>query len=147
MSVTRRVYDVHLNPEGYDPATAADPFDVSGVVTHRVVVIHADQMVGEREGLRRGITLEQAQNITSVIVWCALRRLRVYADTYEAFRDRALLDITNPDRPEEGQTRDSSGNVEEEVPPTGEPSPSASGSHTTTPDSSPTGLTPTSTNT
>lgn len=123
MPITRRVYDVHLNPEGYDPATA-DPFDVEGVTTHRITVIHADQMVGEREALRRGVTFDQAQNMTSVIVWCALRRLGLYKGKYESFRDVDLLDIGNPDRSQEQEV---------EVPPTEEPSGSASNSHEPSP--------------
>lgn len=134
----RRVYAVHVNPPGYDAATA-DPFDVEGVTTHLVPVIHADQMVGEREAMKKGLTLDLPQNVTSVIVWSAMRRRGLYTDTYETFRDRDCVGIENAVRPGEDPEGDA-------VPPTSEPSGSASTSPATSPDSSPTGSTPTSTN-
>lgn len=142
---SRRVYDVALNPESFDPLTS-DPFDETGVTVHRVTVIHADQMLGEREAMRRGITTEQPQNMTSVIVWCAMRRAGLFTGTYEEFRDARLLDIGNPDRPGEGQEVTAAGSVVEDVPPTVGRSDSAS----SWPGSSPvplSGSTPTSTNT
>lgn len=140
----RRVYDVALNPESFDPETS-DPFDTSGVEVHRVVVIHADQMFGEREAMKRGITTDAAQNMTSVIVWCALRRSAKFDGTYEDFRDRRLLDILNPERPDEGQEREHDGSVVETVPPTTEPYGSASSSPVVTTGPESTGSTPTST--
>lgn len=114
----RLVYSVALNPDGYDPATA-DPFDVEGVTTHLVPVIHADQMVGERTAMAKGITLDLGQNVTSVIVWSAMRRRGLYAGTYEEFRDRDCLSIDNARRPDADPAGDP-------VPPTSEPSGSES---------------------
>lgn len=140
----RRVYDVALNPEDFDPETS-DPFDTSGVEVHRVVVIHADQMFGEREALKRGITLDQNQNMTSVIVWCSLKRSGTFTGTYEEFRDRRLLDIANATRPGEGQEVDpETGGVVEPVHPTEEPSGSNSSSPASSPASS-TGPSPSTT--
>lgn len=135
MPLKRKVYDVHLNPDGYDPATA-DPFDVSDITTHRVVVTHADQMRGELEAGKRGIPDSAGQNLTSVILWCALTRTGVYAGKYDQFRnaDCAGMEYVDPD--ESGEPA--------EVPPTAEPSGSASSSLSTSLEPL-TGSTPTST--
>lgn len=130
----RRVYKVLMNPAGYDPLTA-DPFDEEGIEEVLCPVVHADQMVGEREAMKRGVTLDQAQNVTSVIVWCAMRRRGFFSGTYEEFRDLSCVDIQNAPRPGE----DPEG---EEVPPTEEPSGSASTSPEPSPASGSTGLTP-----
>lgn len=131
----RKVYRVNLNPEGYDPATA-DPFDEEGITSVVVPVIHADQMVGEREAAKMSLTLDLPQNVTSVIVWCALRRRSLYTGTYHDFRDRDCVSIENASRPSpEGEV----------VPPTEGSSGSASTSPGTSPASESTGSTQTST--
>ena len=128
-SIERRVYDVYLNPD--EPST--DPFSTEGVTCHRVVVTHADQLRGELEGAKRGVSLDAGQNITSVIVWCALVRSKLYDRKYESFRDADCADIKSPRPPEVAV---------EPVPPTVEPSPFGSSSPTLSPDSSPIGSTP-----
>lgn len=134
MPLHRRVYDVHLNPAGYDPTTA-DPFDVAGVTTRRVVVTHADQMRGELEAGKRGLSADQPQNLTSVIVWCALVRTGAYTGKYDQFRNLDCAGMESPDPETEAA------NV---VPPTTEPSSYGSDSPITSP-ATPTGQTPTST--
>lgn len=121
-TITRRVYDVFLNPDSLD--LTADPFNTEGVTCQRVVVTHADQLRGELEGAQRGITLDQPQNITSVIVWCALVRNKLYNRKYESFRDADCADIKSPEAPEVSESP---------VPPTVEPSRSDSILHTTSP--------------
>lgn len=94
----RRVYLVIMNPAGYDPLTA-DPFDEAGIEEVIVPVLHADQMVGEREAMKLGITLDQPQNVTSVIVYCAMKRRGLYPGTYPEFRDLGCVDIKDAPRP------------------------------------------------
>lgn len=137
-TITRKVYDVFINPDDLD--LASDPFSTEGVVCHRVTVTHADQLKGELEAAKRGIDSRLGTTITSVILWSALVRLGLYDRKYESFRDADCADlqsVTPPGEAPEGVP----------VPPTEEPSGSASPSPTTSPDSSPTGSTPTSTST
>ena len=135
-TITRRVYDVYLNPDGLD--LAADPFNTEGITCHRVVVTHADQLRGELEAAKRGVDLSLAQNVTSIFVWASLVRHGFYDRKYDAFRAADCADIKSPTPPgPEG---------EETVPPTGEPSGSVSPSPRASRRSSTTGYTPTSTN-
>lgn len=135
MPLERLVYDVHLNPDDYDPK--ADPFNTDGVVVHRVVVTHADQLRGEMESARRGITdARLGQAMTSIILWVALVRLGLYERTYESFRDADCALMESVRAPQEDVV----------VPPTVEPQGSESASPIPSPDSSPIGSTPTSTN-
>lgn len=117
----RRVYSVTLNPLGYDPLNG-DPFDEEGIEEVVVPVVHADQMVGEREAMKRGVTLDEAQNVTSVIVWCAMKRRGLFTGTYESFRDERCLDIANAARPGTDHQAEAEAEEGEEVPPTEGPS-------------------------
>ena len=98
MTIRRKVYDVHLNPPTYDPAV--DPFDTTGITTHRVVVTHGDQLRGELEAGKRGLTLDAGQNVTSLILWLALKRTGVYTGRYEQFEGEvAALESVDPPAP------------------------------------------------
>lgn len=96
LSVTR--YDVAIARDGLDLDKALDAGEGDGYEVHRVVVLHADQLVAEQAAPRYGIpALDEATTAkmtwATLWVWCALRRMRVEVPEFPPFKGR-ILDLT-----------------------------------------------------
>lgn len=79
MALKRQTFTVYLNnPDGPDPIE---------LVT---VVTFADQLRGEKEAYKQGISQELALATTTVMVWCALVREGQYAADFQTFKADVL---------------------------------------------------------
>lgn len=87
-----RAYDVTMARDGLDPAEAVDLGPDLGYTTHRVTVIHADQLVAEQAGPRYGLAAMTDQPLAWATLWCwvALRRQGVEVPEFPPFKQRIL---------------------------------------------------------
>jgi hypothetical protein len=91
----RRSYWEWLN----DPANPDVSPDLLEAVS--VEVTYADQLRGELEVAKQGITMDKAPMTTATVwVWCAMVRTKLYANNFATFKNSDLAGmepITTPD--------------------------------------------------
>ena len=97
------------------------PDDPDHGTTHRVTVLHRDRLVAEEKAPENGILKEQEGLMTPLVLWNALRRLRVHDQELHPSRDRIL----DTDAVPVAQEPDSLADPTQPGQPTGSPSPSA----------------------
>ena len=99
-------YDVALAHDGLELEKALEAGDPDGYQVHRVVVLHADQLVAEQAAPRYGIaglSEESTQKITwaTLWCWCALKRMQVPVPEFPLFKGRLLsVDPVKPAPPD-----------------------------------------------
>lgn len=105
MPLTLNTFDVYLARDGIDLDKAIETGDYT---THRVTILHADQLVAEQAGPRYGMPKMTDQPIGYTTLWCwaALQRAGVEVPEFPLFKGRVLavekvkvdepVDPTNP---------------------------------------------------
>jgi len=104
-----RSYDVTVARDDLTAAEAVDLGPELGYDTHRVTVLHADQLVAEQAGPRYGLQAMTAQPMTWATLWCwtALQRSGVSVPEFPLFKTRVLdLELVKDPQGEEGMPLD-----------------------------------------
>lgn len=86
MPLTRRVFAVFV-------LESPDEGEAETITEHRLEISFADQLRGELEAPRHGITTEQPMHLATVWAWCAMTRLGLYTKPYQEFKTRDLVDL------------------------------------------------------
>lgn len=75
MPIERIYYDLHFEAD----EAHSEPR------TERVPLTHGDRLRAELEGKMRNVALGDSLNMTSIILWCAATRERVFDGGYDVF--------------------------------------------------------------
>lgn len=132
MPLKRQRFTVYLNsPVDEGSYVDHDPLNVSHIELD-TEVIFADQLRGELEARKHGISLDLQLHSTTVMIWCALVREGKYEKDFQTFKTGDLLDFQKHEATDVDPTQPGA--------PTGSPSSSPT---TSPPSPTPGGTTPT----
>lgn len=95
MGLELKRYDIAVARDGLELDKALEAGEGSGYDTHRITVLHADQLVAEQAGPRYGLapmSEDNPQKIAWHTLWChcALTRMRVEVPAFPLFKTRVL---------------------------------------------------------
>ena len=85
-------YDVAVARDGLDLDKALEAGEGDGYEVHRVVILHADQLVAEQAGPRYGLVkmTDQPMAYGTLWTWAALTRAGVGIPEFPLFKTRVL---------------------------------------------------------
>jgi len=99
MPLQLRVFDVTLARDGLELEKAIEAGEGSGYDTHRVTILHADQLVAEQAGPRYGLAAMTTAPMAyaTLWTWAALRRMGVDVPEFPPFKARVIALQKIPD--------------------------------------------------
>jgi hypothetical protein len=108
MGLELRRFAVSVARDGLDLDKAIEAGEGSGYDTHKVTILHADQLVAEQAGPRYGLTDMKAAPMAyaTLWTWAALKRTGAEPPEFPLFKGRVIALEKITDTPEAGDLVD-----------------------------------------